>query len=241
MPLQRQHATLLDSSVIVAGLGPDCAHPTEISRLGREVRFSERSLVSVICHTWIRVPAPRGIHAKPPNTKVTPPLQTLPTIHMDDDEDFGGDIEDAEFIAIATQAEQQFLSSGSNRPPSQTANNHLPNGFDIDDIDFEESSFSSFSQAPPRGNLRQTTLFGSSQVASSGAQSQQARRTWPLANAHSQEKPTHHKINLEAAKTWVYPVNVSYRDYQFNIVRRALLSNVLCALPTGRFWRPPCR
>ncbi|KAF8534472.1 P-loop containing nucleoside triphosphate hydrolase protein [Trichophaea hybrida] len=156
---------------------------------------------------------------------------------MDDDEDFGSDIEDAEFIAIATQAEQQFLSSASNRPPSQTtANNNLPDGFNIDnDIDFEETGFSSFSQAPPRGNMRQATLFGSSQVARSGApqSSQHARRNWPLANSHSQEKSTHHKIDLEAAKTWVYPINVSYRDYQFNIVRRALLSNVLCALPTG--------
>ncbi|MCO5584957.1 hypothetical protein L7F22_038889 [Adiantum nelumboides] len=41
------------------------------------------------------------------------------------------------------------------------------------------------------------------------------------------------KIDREAAKTWVYPTNKERRDYQFNIVQRALFNNVLVALPTG--------
>ena len=47
------------------------------------------------------------------------------------------------------------------------------------------------------------------------------------------EPPTHHYIDTEAAKTWIYPTNVSFREYQFNIVQRALFDNVLVSLPTG--------
>ncbi|KAK8542499.1 hypothetical protein V6N12_015095 [Hibiscus sabdariffa] len=40
-------------------------------------------------------------------------------------------------------------------------------------------------------------------------------------------------IDAEAAKTWIYPVNVPLRDYQFAITKTALFSNTLVALPTG--------
>lgn len=35
------------------------------------------------------------------------------------------------------------------------------------------------------------------------------------------------------AKTWVYPSNIEYRDYQKTIVETALARNTLVALPTG--------
>ncbi|XP_011096497.1 uncharacterized protein LOC105175667 [Sesamum indicum] len=41
------------------------------------------------------------------------------------------------------------------------------------------------------------------------------------------------KIDTDAAKTWIYPVNVPRRDYQFSITRTALFSNTLVVLPTG--------
>ncbi|KAK3229964.1 hypothetical protein Dsin_001845 [Dipteronia sinensis] len=41
------------------------------------------------------------------------------------------------------------------------------------------------------------------------------------------------EIDAEAAKTWIYPVNVPVRDYQFNITKTALFANTLVALPTG--------
>ena len=34
-------------------------------------------------------------------------------------------------------------------------------------------------------------------------------------------------------KKWWYPINVSKRDYQFNISRHCLFENTLVALPTG--------
>nr|GMD66515.1 DEAD-box ATP-dependent RNA helicase FANCM isoform X1 [Ipomoea batatas] len=40
-------------------------------------------------------------------------------------------------------------------------------------------------------------------------------------------------IDIEAAKTWIYPANLPCRDYQFSITRTALFSNTLVALPTG--------
>jgi ATP-dependent DNA helicase MPH1 len=51
-----------------------------------------------------------------------------------------------------------------------------------------------------------------------------SRRTEPL---------THHRLDPHAAKTWVYPLNVPLRLYQFNIVKQALFDNVLISLPTG--------
>lgn len=41
------------------------------------------------------------------------------------------------------------------------------------------------------------------------------------------------KVDREAIKTWIYPINKEKRDYQYNIVQRALFNNVLVALPTG--------
>lgn len=44
---------------------------------------------------------------------------------------------------------------------------------------------------------------------------------------------THHKVDHENLKTYIYPTNLQVRDYQYNIVNRALFHNVLVALPTG--------
>ncbi|KAI5786441.1 hypothetical protein DFH27DRAFT_518562 [Peziza echinospora] len=109
--------------------------------------------------------------------------------------------------------------------------------------------------APSKGPLRQTTLTGgplrenvrpqlsqsrqgnSSSSSSTPRQgnnnSNMTRHNYQLVEDLAQEPPTHHKLDLEAAKTWVYPTNVSLREYQFNIVQRALFNNLLVALPTG--------
>lgn len=83
----------------------------------------------------------------------------------------------------------------------------------------------------PINNLRQTTLFG--REGANGRQSQtNMRYNWPL--AAKSEPPTHHKLDEEAVKTWVYPTNLgTVREYQFNIVSRGLYHNTLVALPTG--------
>ncbi|KAF9151877.1 hypothetical protein BG015_006096 [Linnemannia schmuckeri] len=47
------------------------------------------------------------------------------------------------------------------------------------------------------------------------------------------QKPTHHAIDDRAILTWQYPINYPKRDYQYNIIRRALFTNTLVSLPTG--------
>ncbi|KAF9117969.1 3'-5' DNA helicase, partial [Mortierella sp. 14UC] len=47
------------------------------------------------------------------------------------------------------------------------------------------------------------------------------------------QRPTHHTIDDRAILTWQYPINYPKRDYQYNIIRRALFTNTLVSLPTG--------
>lgn len=86
--------------------------------------------------------------------------------------------------------------------------------------------------AAPLANLRQTTLFGT-QAPEVNTQTQTTRKhNWPLANR--EEPPTHHKLDQDAMKTWVYPTNLgTIRDYQYSIVAKGLYHNMLVALPTG--------
>ncbi|KAG0203440.1 hypothetical protein BGX28_004267 [Mortierella sp. GBA30] len=55
----------------------------------------------------------------------------------------------------------------------------------------------------------------------------------PEAPVQTSNPPTHHEIDKEAALTWQYPINYPKRDYQYNIIRRALFTNTLVSLPTG--------
>lgn len=45
--------------------------------------------------------------------------------------------------------------------------------------------------------------------------------------------PTHHKLCHENLQQFIYPTNFEVRDYQLDIVQKALFQNVLCAIPTG--------
>jgi ATP-dependent DNA helicase MPH1 len=133
---------------------------------------------------------------------------------------------------------------------------HISNGFEEDVLalaaalsssdDFEELSQkglpatrptdkSSRAKPPPARNtssFRQTTLFGQSEVEIPSSTLQARAHNWPLTS--KVEPPTHHKLNLEASKTWIYPTNLgNIRDYQYNIVQRGLFHNLLVALPTG--------
>ena len=82
-------------------------------------------------------------------------------------------------------------------------------------------------------SFRQTTLFGMNTTQREAAGTQSARgQVWRPADRN--EPPTHHGIDVETMKTWVYPMNLGkIRDYQYNIVHTGLYNNLLVALPTG--------
>ncbi|RKF81530.1 ATP-dependent DNA helicase mph1 [Golovinomyces cichoracearum] len=81
--------------------------------------------------------------------------------------------------------------------------------------------------------LRQTTLFGGP-VSDIDRVSQQTKKVHNYIVDKPPEPPTHHKLDLEALKTWIYPMNLgAIRDYQYSIVKNGLFHNLLVALPTG--------
>ncbi|KAH7256968.1 hypothetical protein BKA59DRAFT_94460 [Fusarium tricinctum] len=83
------------------------------------------------------------------------------------------------------------------------------------------------------GNWRQTTLFGGS-LPSDGPRPSQPASAKAFRVDLPREDPTHHEVDHEAMKTWVYPTNLgAIRDYQFSIVKNSLFNNTLVALPTG--------
>ena len=84
----------------------------------------------------------------------------------------------------------------------------------------------------PLANLKQTTLFGTQAQEAPNETQSNRKHNWPLANR--EESPTHHKLNLDALNTWVYPMNLgTTRDYQYSIAAKGLYHNLLVALPTG--------
>ena len=40
-------------------------------------------------------------------------------------------------------------------------------------------------------------------------------------------------FDVNAGRTWIYPSNMTYRKYQFDIVQSSLYHNTLVCLPTG--------
>ncbi|KAF3764928.1 hypothetical protein M406DRAFT_42055, partial [Cryphonectria parasitica EP155] len=82
--------------------------------------------------------------------------------------------------------------------------------------------------------FRQTTLWGHALDHDEPSQQPQTQSRRMYRADMPPEAPTHHKLNQDALKTWVYPTNLGpVRDYQFSIVKNGLFNNTLVALPTG--------
>ncbi|KAI3320098.1 type III restriction enzyme [Xylariaceae sp. AK1471] len=86
----------------------------------------------------------------------------------------------------------------------------------------------------PSASFRQTTLFGQTVQVDEDSGPVQSSRNRVFRADLPPEPPTHHELDHEALKTWIYPTNLGpTRDYQFSIVKNGLFNNTLVALPTG--------
>ncbi|KAI1461685.1 P-loop containing nucleoside triphosphate hydrolase protein [Annulohypoxylon moriforme] len=181
---------------------------------------------------------------------------------MDSDE-FDDDIADEDLIIAASQAPAPASSHGQTakinqgrfqphvsqaRPNSlQGTNSNKQSFVDLDDLPLDAFSSSpannrgftaGFRQPPrvggPAPTYKQTTLFGQTIHRDQDPGSSQANRNRVFRADLPPEAPTHHELDSEAMKTWVYPTNLGpTRDYQFSIVKNGLFNNTLVALPTG--------
>jgi ATP-dependent DNA helicase MPH1 len=179
-----------------------------------------------------------------------------------DDEEFWENLDDNVLEAL-TEQPTSSTSSGQNREVTHglTQRKTVGNATAIAELDFEDlsdgflgtddvqlaqavpvASRATAASAPkPRttlartgsGIFRQTTLWGGEAQLEPPRPSQPANGRGYRADM-PREPPSHHALNEDAMKTWVYPTNLgATRDYQFNIVRNSLFNNTLVALPTG--------
>ncbi|OIW35270.1 P-loop containing nucleoside triphosphate hydrolase protein [Coniochaeta ligniaria NRRL 30616] len=173
------------------------------------------------------------------------------------DEDDYDDISDEDLMLAFDQAQNPSLPTATNsnpstRPsfasaPNTTANIDLEDFFSDASDGFEEtghavvqrpglSGLAARSSQRPLArsqSFRQTTLFGQTVRDESQRQSQ-TLSSRPFRADLPPDIPSHHALNPEAMKTWVYPMNLgAIRDYQFSIVKTGLFNNTLVSLPTG--------
>ncbi|KIW68158.1 hypothetical protein PV04_04124 [Phialophora macrospora] len=160
------------------------------------------------------------------HTSIHSPPQAPPT----DDEFDVDEADEIEFLAALddVDAELEFMASNNISSP---ANGDMDKG-----IGRERTTYASAPrpQLQKSSSFRQTTLHGihTTQPEPTRTQTQSRAHNWPLANRN--EPPTHHEIDRDAMRTWVYPTNLGRtRDYQYNIVHKGLFHNILVALPTG--------
>lgn len=118
---------------------------------------------------------------------------------------------------------------------SQSQADHLddlpPDAFDSSPVQTRPSANRPLQRGNSSQAFRQTTLWGDALNEAPPSQVQ-SRRVYRA--DMPPEIPTHHKLDHEALKTWVYPTNLGpVRDYQFSIVKDGLFNNTLVALPTG--------
>ncbi|KAI2638209.1 type III restriction enzyme [Xylaria nigripes] len=157
---------------------------------------------------------------------------------------------------VPTSASETSFDSLTSRSPRQvqkhnssSASRHFVDLENLSSNTFSNSSANTqhinnvrsttFRSAPrvgaPVSSFRQTTLFGQTiPDEDNGLTPSQQARNHAFRVDLPPESPTHHKLDQDALKTWVYPTNLGpTRDYQFSIVKNGLFNNTLVALPTG--------
>lgn len=202
----------------------------------------------------------RGPRWKKPDPVSTSTMSDrIESCDENNDDEYDGDEELKAAIAASLDSFQQESSAGNlgntvsrDFAPQSVqdsaggqSNDRASTPFDIGDIP-EDAFDSSPSLSPPSRpvqigfnnatpstarseRLRQRTLFDMVMPNSNSPARSEAEES------SAQDEPsTHHKLDREAIKTWVYPTNLGkIRDYQFNIAQKGLFHNLLVALPTG--------
>ncbi|KAI0506100.1 hypothetical protein F5B22DRAFT_478512 [Xylaria bambusicola] len=164
---------------------------------------------------------------------------------MDSDEFDGDDIADEDFLVAATRTTTPPRASSTHNLNHNRLQSSLQT---FDDAAFLDSSDitqlasnahrTTFRPNPriggPTASFRQTTLFGQTARENEPSSTPQSSRNRVFRADLPPELPTHHELDHEALRTWVYPTNLGpTRDYQFSIVKNGLFNNTLVALPTG--------
>ncbi|CDO55501.1 similar to Saccharomyces cerevisiae YIR002C MPH1 3'-5' DNA helicase involved in error-free bypass of DNA lesions [Geotrichum candidum] len=137
-----------------------------------------------------------------------------------------------------TSQEKQRYNSQASRPPSQTFRTpSLPSSSNVPSTQASNNRNTTTGMAPSQSRItysNQTTLTRNYKV--SGETDGNSSNNWEY-TSNSQlaqdTTPTHHELDESMLSIYIYPTNLSVRDYQKNIIKRALFENVLCALPTG--------
>ncbi|XP_057504285.1 DEAD-box ATP-dependent RNA helicase FANCM isoform X2 [Actinidia eriantha] len=140
---------------------------------------------------------------------------TIPHNVFDDDDEFDWEAAVRE-IDVACEASKQSTSNPIHHPLAETNTQSS--------INTHKESFAS----------RQSTLDRFIQKERPGVRLEK-ENVWEINQdkVEASEGVSCVKIDSEAAKTWIYPVNIPLRDYQLAITKTALFSNTLVALPTG--------
>ncbi|KAJ2901292.1 dead box helicase [Zalerion maritima] len=139
---------------------------------------------------------------------------------MEEEDDYGSDIAEEDLLEALTQVEAP-------RPPPQSYARGTVNGINGSGLAGGSRTLA------PSSSFRQTTLFGNA-IQTDEPMSPRRNRPNYRGDRERQEPPTHHELDDEAMKRWVYPTNLGpIRDYQYTIVKSSLFNNTLVALPTG--------
>ncbi|KAI3780438.1 hypothetical protein L2E82_10419 [Cichorium intybus] len=146
----------------------------------------------------------------------------VPLEVIDDDDDFDWEAAVREIDVACNEATKQS-SSGVTTTSATIYRNSNPHTSSCPKVENNKPSSS-----------RQSTLdrfIGSTGLKS--ANQDVKRDAQDNVECNTDERFSDVSIDPEAAKTWIYPENVSVRDYQATITRTALFSNTLVSLPTG--------
>ncbi|KAJ6877882.1 hypothetical protein NC651_030582 [Populus alba x Populus x berolinensis] len=147
---------------------------------------------------------------------------TVPFQIIDDDDEFDWEAAVREIDASCERA---------NNPSSTTINQASSSNFTPPVNTLNNSSYYSCTKT---GICKQSTLDKFIGIANPPVNpTVEVRHHQGNGIINSDGRPCCVEIDAEAAKTWIYPVNVPLRDYQLAITKTALFTNTLVALPTG--------